>query len=174
VTSYSERLTVPWWAWPASLAAAAMLAAELAIGAMALRQPLTFVVAGLVIIAGLLAVGRIRIRLETGTADPAAPDAAAVLRVDDANLPLTAIAAVTPIDPTERRDLLGVYADPLAFVIQRPWIGGGVRIDLADPDDPTPYWFVSSRHPDRLAAAIEQARAGATRPPAPDRPLSSG
>src|SRR4051812_37053760 len=177
-----------------------MLAAELAIGALALRQPLTFIVAGLVMVAGLLAVGRIRIRLEPGTPDPADADApaagagappagvgstaagaratttaagaaTAVLRVDDANLPVTAIAAVTPIGPAERRDLLGVDADPLAFVIQRPWIGGGVRIDLADPDDPTPYWFVSSRQPDRLAAAIEAARVRAG--DAPERPLSS-
>jgi hypothetical protein len=33
-----------------------------------------------------------------------------------------------------------------------------VRIDLADPDDPTPYWFVSTRHPERLVAALERAR----------------
>jgi hypothetical protein len=166
VTSYSERLTVPWWAWPATFAAAAMLVAELATGALALRQPITFIAVGLVVTAGLLAVGRIRIRLD---ADPVDADPV-VLRVDDANLPMTAIAAVTPIGPAERRDLLGVEADPLAFVIQRPWIGGGVRIDLADPDDPTPYWFVSSRHPDRLAAALETARVRAGAPAGPESP----
>jgi hypothetical protein len=25
---------------------------------------------------------------------------------------------------------------------------------LDDPDDPTPYWLVSARHPDRLLAAL--------------------
>jgi hypothetical protein len=25
---------------------------------------------------------------------------------------------------------------------------------LEDPDDPTPYWLVSCRHPDRLLAAL--------------------
>jgi hypothetical protein len=25
---------------------------------------------------------------------------------------------------------------------------------LDDPDDPTPYWLISSRHPDRLLAAL--------------------
>jgi hypothetical protein len=74
--------------------------------------------------------------------------------VDDARLPLDVIAEVTPVAPAQRRDLLGRDADPLAFVIQRPWVSGGVRIDLDDPDDPTPYWYVSTRRPDDLAARI--------------------
>jgi hypothetical protein len=150
VTSYTERLTVPWWSWPATLAATAMLAAELAIGAFALRQPLTFAVAGLVGAAGLVALSRIRIRVSDE------------LRVDDAKLPLSVVTGVATVNAEERRELLGVEADPLAFVILRPWISGGVRIDLDDPADPTPYWYVSSRHPDRLAAAIEAARVRAT------------
>jgi hypothetical protein len=145
--SFSERLTVPWWAWPVGLAASAMLAAELAIGAFALRQPLTFAVAAALTVAGLLWLGRIRVRVDGGT-----------LRVDDANLPMSAIASVVAVDGPGRRDLLGVDADPMAFVILRSWIRGGVRIDLADPDDPTPYWFVSTRHPDRLVAALERGR----------------
>jgi hypothetical protein len=29
-----------------------------------------------------------------------------------------------------------------------------VLLVLDDPDDPTPYWLVSSRHPDRVLAAL--------------------
>jgi hypothetical protein len=29
---------------------------------------------------------------------------------------------------------------------------------LDDPDDPTPYWVVSTRHPEKLATAIVAAR----------------
>lgn len=152
-TSYTERLTVPWWAWPAALAASAMLAAELAIGAFALRRPLTFVVAGLVVVAGCVYLSRIRIRVADGA-----------LAVDDATLPLSVVSAVSVVDTAGRHELMGVGADPLAFLIQRPWVGGGVRVDLDDPDDPTPYWFVSSRRPDQLAAAIETARVRATTP----------
>jgi len=146
-TTYRERLTVPWWAWPATLGVAAFLAAELAIGAVALRHPVTFAVACALAAAGLFALSRVLIRVDGGE-----------LQVDDARLPLGVIASVEVIGPQARRDLLGLDADPLAFVIQRPWIGGGVRIDLADPADPTPYWFVSTRHPDRLAAAVKAAR----------------
>jgi hypothetical protein len=76
------------------------------------------------------------------------------LRADDARLPLSVISSVTVLDVEGKRDLLGIDAEPLAFVIQRPWIPRGVRIDLNDPDDPTPYWYISSRHPHELAAAL--------------------
>jgi hypothetical protein len=81
---------------------------------------------------------------------------------------VTAIGSVTVVDGEARRRLLGMDSEPLAFVIQRPWIAGGVRIDLVDPQDPTPYWFVSSRRPAELAAALEAARdgeAGKAEPP---------
>jgi hypothetical protein len=162
VTTYAERLSVPWWAWPATLGGAAFLAAELAIGAMQLRHPLTFVIACALAAAGLAALGRIRIQVGDGGDG----DGGDQLRVDDARLPLSVVAAVEVLDAQLRRNLLGLDADPLAFVVQRPWISGGVRIDLDDPTDPTPYWFVSSRHPERLAAAI----LAAMDPTAPDKP----
>lgn len=154
MATYSERLTAPWWAWPASVAGAAGLAAQLAIGATALRHPLTFVIAGALAAVCLFLLGRIRIRV--------GPDGE--LRVDDARLPLDVVASVRALGTAERRDLLGRDADPLAFVIQRPWIPGGVRIDLDDPTDPTPYWFVSSRRPAELAAALTEAGAAQSRP----------
>jgi hypothetical protein len=145
-TRYRERLWVAWWAWPVALATAAFFAAELGIGAAALRHPLTYVVVCGAVALGLAALGRIRIMVDGSE-----------LRVDDARLPLDVIADVRAVDAATRRDLLGRDADPLAFVIQRPWIPGGVRIDLDDPTDPTPYWYVSSRQPERLAAALRQA-----------------
>jgi len=63
------------------------------------------------------------------------------------------------LDATGRRELLGPLADPLAFVVQRPWVPGAVQVMLDDPDDPTPYWVVSTRQPARLAAALLAARA---------------
>jgi hypothetical protein len=34
-----------------------------------------------------------------------------------------------------------------------------VRVPILDPADPAPYWVLSTRHPERLAAALEEARA---------------
>ena len=144
---YRERLSVTWWLWPAALAGSAFVAAELGIGAFALRTPLTYLVAAGFALSGVVALNRIRIAVDRTE-----------LRVDDARLPLSVIGDVTVLDAEARRDLLGQDADPLAFVIQRPWIPSGVRIGLVDPDDPTPYWYVSSRHPAELAAALQTAR----------------
>lgn len=142
-TVYRERLAVAWWVWPAAVTASAFLATELAIGAFALRSPVTYVMSAFVALAGVVALNRIRIQVDSDE-----------LRVDDARLPRSVISGVTVIDAGARRDLLGQDADPLAFVIQRPWISGGVRIDLDDPADPTPYWFISTRRPDEFAAAL--------------------
>jgi len=143
LTRYRERLHVAWWVWPAALAAAGFVATELAIGAYALRSPVTYAVALSLTLLGVFALNRVMIAVDDGE-----------LRVDDARLPLSVISSVTVLDAEGKRKLLGVDAEPLAFVIQRPWIFRGVRIDLNDPDDPTPYWYVSSRHPRELAAAL--------------------
>jgi hypothetical protein len=33
-----------------------------------------------------------------------------------------------------------------------------VAVTVVDPRDPTPYWYVSSRSPERLAVALEGGR----------------
>ena len=58
-----------------------------------------------------------------------------------------------------RRRVRGPDSDPAGYHLIRGWVPAGVRADVIDPDDPTPYWFVASRRPDELAAAIEAARA---------------
>jgi hypothetical protein len=144
---YSERLGLPWWAWPIGLAAAGLLAAELWMGATGVRAWLPFVLLIPAAGATLWWLGRIRVTVRAGE-----------LRVDDAHLPVRHIADAVPLDTAGRREVLGVGADPLAFVVQRPWVGGAVQVVLDDPDDPTPFWVVSSRRPVELAAALIAAR----------------
>jgi len=134
---------VPWWGWLGGLAVTAALTAELTIGAPALRLPALYAVTLALAAAGLWALGRIRIAV-TGED----------LIVDDARLPLRFVAGVQPLDAKARRELLGTDAHPLAFVVQRPWVRGAVRVDLDDPADPTPYWLISTRRPTELAAAL--------------------
>ena len=45
--------------------------------------------------------------------------------------------------------------DPAAYVLHRGWVGPMVLVVLDDPDDPTPYWLVSCRRPDRVLAALQ-------------------
>jgi hypothetical protein len=150
---YTERLSVPWWMWPAALACGALLAAEIWFGAAGLRAWVPFAVL-LPLTAGLLwRLGRIRVAV-VGTE----------FQVDDARLPVAVVADVVALDADGRREVLGVGAHPLAFVVQRPWIGGAVQVVLDDPTDPTPYWVVSSRRPVELATALLAARPSAVDP----------
>jgi hypothetical protein len=41
--------------------------------------------------------------------------------------------------------------------VLRPYIKTAVEITLDDPDDPVPYWLVSTRDPHRLATAMQDA-----------------
>ncbi|MFC7545528.1 DUF3093 domain-containing protein [Plantactinospora sp. GCM10030261] len=149
-TGYAERLRLPWWGWLGGLLCTGLLATELWLGGGGLRAWLSYAVLLPLAIGGLWWLGRIRVSVTDGE-----------LRVDDARLPVRYVADAIALDAAGRREVLGVGADPLAFVVQRPWVPGAVQVVLDDPEDPTPYWVVSSRHPVRLAEAILAAREAA-------------
>lgn len=143
MAAHQERLSLPWWAWPAALAGSAVLAVELVLGLPELPAWLPFAV--LVPLGLLIIVPLGRLRIEVG------PDE---FRVDDARLPVEFISGVVALDAAGKREALGVGAHPLAFVVQRAWIGTAVQVLLDDPADPTPFWVVSTRHPVELATAL--------------------
>jgi hypothetical protein len=130
------------------LALAALLAAEVYLGAPGVWTWVPYAILLPLTAGGLAAMGRLRVAV---TGDE--------LRVDDARLPVRYVAGVTVLGPAEKRILLGRANHPYAFVVQRPWINGAVQVHLDDADDPTPYWVVSSRRPAALAAALLAARA---------------
>jgi hypothetical protein len=146
-TAYAERLTVPWWLWLPVLALAGILATELWLGVPGPRAWVPYAVLLPLAAIGVWWLGRIRVAVTDGE-----------LWVDDAHLPVRFIADAVPLDVAGRRELLGVSADPMAFVVQRPWISGALQVIVDDPADPTPYWLISSRRPDRLAEALLAAR----------------
>ncbi|NIZ92118.1 DUF3093 domain-containing protein [Kineococcus rubinsiae] len=80
-----------------------------------------------------------------------------VFQVGRARLPVAVIGAVDPVPAAERRAALGPQLDARAHLAIRSWVPSAVRIHLTDPHDPTPYWMVSTRHPERLAAALRAA-----------------
>lgn len=67
--------------------------------------------------------------------------------------------AATPLDQARARARLGVDADTRGFVVARPYVKTAVEIEVADAADPHPYWLVSTRNPQRLAAALAAGRA---------------
>ena len=145
--AYAERLGLSWLAWLGALAVDAIVGFELLIGFPGLPVWVPFAVLVPLTAAVMVRTGRIRVAV---TADE--------FQVDDARLPLEVIGDVVALDAAGKREALGVGAHPLAFVIQRPWIGPAVQVLLDDPADPTPFWVISTRRPVELTTALLSAR----------------
>jgi hypothetical protein len=75
-----------------------------------------------------------------------------------ARIPVSALGPARALTPDESRRRRGPESDPAGYHLIRGWVPAGVLADVVDPGDPTPYWFVASRRPGELAAAIEAAR----------------
>jgi len=84
----------------------------------------------------------------------------AVLRAGKDTLALSDADDVIALDERQAVALRGPQADPSAHILLRPYLRRAVYIGLADPAAGVPYWLVATRHPERLAAAIESARHG--------------
>jgi hypothetical protein len=140
---YTERLRTPWWWYLAALVVAALLGAEFA---LAFNSDLAWIPLGILVPLCLLVVWRLssgRITL-TETSFTAG----------EHTVPLSAIDRVIGLTQGELRRLVGRHADPTATTFIRSWIGPGVQVVLRDPADSTPYWVVSTRHPERLLTAF--------------------
>jgi hypothetical protein len=84
----------------------------------------------------------------------------AELRAGRAHVPVSLLGEVTAVTtPEEMRTELGPRLDARAYVCLRAWARTGVRAVLEDPADPTPYWLVSTRRPEELAAVLRGAGA---------------
>ena len=49
----------------------------------------------------------------------------------------------------------GRNADPASFLALRFWINRGVKVELTDARDVTPYWLISSKNPSALKEALK-------------------
>ena len=156
---YRERLRVPLWWWLPGLGLAALIALEADQGISALPDWVPYAVLLPVAAIALIWLGRVELRVvDNGGADGAA---GTELWIGDAHLPSAVIARSARVPRSAKSAALGRQLDPAAFVVHRAWIGPLVLLVLDDPDDPTPYWLVSARHPDRVLAALSEGRAAA-------------
>eukprot|EP01032_Pedospumella_encystans_P003300 gene3300-biopygen2828 len=80
------------------------------------------------------------------------------LQAGRANIGMHFIGDVLALDAEATRQLSGPIADARAFLVLRPYIRCAVRIDINDPQDPTPYWLISTRRAAELADALDQIR----------------
>jgi hypothetical protein len=142
--TYRERLwPAPWIFLATALVIPASLLVFLPISTIA-GWIVAFVLYGL-IVATLL--------LTTPTVEVADGE----LRAGRARLPLSVVGGVRAAHAADAVHERGVRLHADAWLLIRGWIPDVVRVELDDPQDPTPYWIISSRRADALAAAIAGA-----------------
>jgi hypothetical protein len=79
-----------------------------------------------------------------------------VLEIDKANIEVKYLGKVTVLDKTAMRLLRTRDADPAAYLAIKFWEPRGLRIDLSDPRDRTPYWLVTSKRGEEIAALLNR------------------
>jgi hypothetical protein len=140
---YRERLRTPFWWYFVALFVASLIAAEFRIAGYHLTIVIPF--ATLLPISALIVWWMGHSSLEVSDGE---------VRVRGAHIPLRNVSGVVGLDARTLRRVVGREGDPTAFVSIRPWIGPGVQLWVDDPDDPTPYWVLSTRRPERLVQLL--------------------
>ncbi|MGW1885481.1 DUF3093 domain-containing protein [Streptomyces sp. NPDC001970] len=145
---YDERLTAPrsWWVITALVALSGGLVL-LPLGAVPMLGGL--IVAGALAAAAVSSYGSARIRVVAGS-----------LVAGDARIPVSALGDAEVLDAQEARAWRSYKADPRAYMLLRSYVPTAVRVTVTDPEDPTPYVYVSTRDPRALVAALDAVRAG--------------
>lgn len=149
--SYDETLWVPlrWWALATMLHASVLVAFLVALPLSAALSSVGVFALGTA--AFFLTYGGVSLRVEEGS-----------FSAGRARIPVAYLAEPEALDETATRLAAGVEADARAYLVLRPYARGSVRVRVLDPDDPVPYWLISTRRPralsDALAAAISTAR----------------
>jgi hypothetical protein len=153
---YRERLRVPWWWWLPGLGLAGLIALEVNQGVPALPNWVPFAVLLPVAAVVLLWFGKTEVRVVAANVRSKEGSGAGEteLWVGSAHLPVSVIARSAEVPKSAKSAALGRQLDPAAFLVHRAWVGPMVLLILDDPDDPTPYWLVSCRHPERVLAAL--------------------
>lgn len=123
---------------------AALLAAEVHMGYPGVRAWLPYLLTVPLAVAVLIRMGSRRVQLSGGE-----------LQVGAAHVPVRHLGQAQVIGPADKRRALGPELDPAAFVQHSGWIKPLVRVELTDPQDPTPYWIFSVRRATELAALLQ-------------------
>lgn len=83
----------------------------------------------------------------------------AALRAGRATLPMQFVGTAVAITGEDATIARGRELDARAWLLLRGWVKDVVRVENTDPNDPAPYWLISTRRPAELVDALTQARA---------------
>ncbi|EON34343.1 hypothetical protein GTC6_02010 [Gordonia terrae C-6] len=152
---FDERLYVPWWWWLAAVVLTGVVGYEIQLSARGSAWSIIgYVATGVLCAVMLWTMSRTRIRVTPG----------GELHAHRAVLPRSVVARGATVPASAKSAALGRQLDPAAYLVHRSWVKTMVLLVLDDPDDPTPYWLVSTRRPAELLAALGIDDAAADRP----------
>ncbi|MFE6753724.1 DUF3093 domain-containing protein [Streptomyces sp. NPDC057684] len=139
---FEERLTAPrsWWLVSLLLGVACALI-MLPFGTLPLLGGLVGGTAAAAVVTS--SYGSVRIRVVADS-----------LVAGDAKIPLSALGDAEILDAEGARAWRTHKADPRAFMLLRSYVPTALRVDVIDPQDPTPYVYLSTRDPKGLAKAL--------------------
>ncbi|MFB7161859.1 DUF3093 domain-containing protein [Streptomyces sp. NPDC056121] len=139
---FEERLTAPrsWWLVSLLLGIACALI-MLPFGTLPLLGGLVGGTAAAAVVTS--SYGSVRIRVVADS-----------LVAGDAKIPLSALGDAEILDAEGARAWRTHKADPRAFMLLRSYVPTALRVDVIDPQDPTPYVYLSTRDPKGLAKAL--------------------
>lgn len=141
---FRERL----WPSPGYWVVVPVLATMVALSLLPLSVPLA--AGGAVGIGALVAGALVRL-------SPTVAVTGGDLLAGPARVPVRLLGPASAFSGEEARRERGPGLDARAFLLLRGWVPTVVRVPLDDPQDPTPYWLVSTRRPDELVAALAAA-----------------
>ena len=79
------------------------------------------------------------------------------LRIDRAHIDMKYLGNAKILDSTAMRLLRTRDADPAAYLAINFWIPNGLKIAVVDPRDPTPYWLITSKRGEEIAALLNKS-----------------
>lgn len=144
-TEYRERLSPSLWV----LVAAALCGPMAALVLTPIDRTLALIggaVVGIGVVVALIALS------------PTVSISGGELRAGPAHIPVDLLGEPVGLSGDEARAARGVDLDPRSWLMLRGGIDALVVVPVVDPDDPAPSWILSTRTPDRLAAAIRSAQ----------------
>lgn len=150
---FAETLRVPlrWWVQATMFLASVWLAFVVALPAGVAWSATGFLT--LLVVALFIGYGSASLRVDSES-----------FQAGPAEISVRLLGDVIALDQESTYRLAGRDANGRAFHLLRPYVKRAVRVDIEDPADPVPYWLVSTRRPEELAAALS----------APDRNTGEG
>lgn len=143
MTSFRERLVIPWDWWIRGLVVAVTIAWIVRVAANAQAAWFALVLSGALVGLALVQYSRTQIKVEDNS-----------LFAGRAQISREFVGTVTILDSESFHQLMGPQSNALAFMVTKPYVHTGVMVEITDPADRTPYWLIASRNPEELAAAL--------------------